>query len=135
MDALGDCRQLQKITEDSRIALEKEVNPPLLVVNSGVNGPLNTSPGGLNYTSGLSAGQDAVTPLSQVKANLPGAERLIVRLENILQRHFHNDLFLMISDIDKRMTATEVAERNAEKMLMLGPVLDRLRSELFQPLI
>ena len=33
------------------------------------------------------------------------------------------------------MTAREVSERNAEKMLMLGPVLDRLRSELFQPLI
>lgn len=33
------------------------------------------------------------------------------------------------------MTATEVMERNAEKMLMVGPVLDRLRSEVFQPLV
>lgn len=33
------------------------------------------------------------------------------------------------------MTATEVAERHEEKMLMLGPVLDRLNSELLDPLI
>lgn len=74
-------------------------------------------------------------PLSNVRANLPAAERWIAKLENVLQRHFHNDLFLMISEADKRMTATEVAERQGEKMLMLGPVLDRLRSEMFQPLI
>ena len=48
---------------------------------------------------------------------------------------FFNDLFMMISQMNRQMTATEVAERNAEKMLLLGPVLDRLRSELFQPLI
>ena len=76
-----------------------------------------------------------MTPLSQARANLPAAEKLVARLENVLQRHFHNDLFLMISGADKRMTATEVAERQGEKLLMLGPVLDRLRSELFQPLI
>ncbi len=33
------------------------------------------------------------------------------------------------------MTATEVAERHEEKMLMLGPVLERLHNELLSPLI
>jgi hypothetical protein len=33
------------------------------------------------------------------------------------------------------MTATEVMERNSEKMRILGPVLGRLQSELLQPLI
>lgn len=135
MDALSDCRELQKVTEGSRTALEKEVSPPLLVFNKGIEGELDLSPTALNYTTNLTAGQEAVVPLSSVKANLPGAERWMARLENILQRHFHNDLFLMISEADKRMTATEVAERQGEKLLMLGPVLDRLRSELFQPLI
>lgn len=135
MDALADCRELQKAVEKTRIGLEKEVDPPLLVYNKGIDGGIDTSAGGLNYTSGLTQGQQAVVPLSTVKANLPAAERWIAKLENILQRHFHNDLFLMISEADKRMTATEVAERQGEKLLMLGPVLDRLRSEMFQPLI
>ena len=33
------------------------------------------------------------------------------------------------------MTATEVAERRQEKMLLLGPVLQRLKTELLDPLI
>ncbi|MDR1242315.1 MAG: head-tail connector protein [Deltaproteobacteria bacterium] len=135
MDALPDCRQLQKITEDTRLALEKEVNPPLLVSLNYGNTPPNVSAGAINYTSALVRGQESISPLYQVRANLQGAEHTRAELKNQIQRHFHNDLFLMLTDINKQMTATEVAERNAEKMLMLGPVLDRLRSELFQPLI
>ena len=33
------------------------------------------------------------------------------------------------------MTAAEVAERHQEKMLVLGPVLERLKNELLDPLI
>ena len=33
------------------------------------------------------------------------------------------------------MTATEVVQRNEEKMRILGPVLGRLQSELLQPMI
>ena len=135
MDALADCRELQKVVEKTRVALEKEVDPPLLVHNKGIEGSIETSSGAINWTSSLTQGQEAVTPLSQVKANLPAAERWVAKLEYTLQRHFHNDLFLMISEADKQMTATEVAERQGEKLLMLGPVLDRLRSEMFQPLI
>ena len=42
----------------------------------------------------------------------------------------------MLSGADRtNMTATEVAERHEEKMLMLGPVLERLQNELIDPLI
>jgi hypothetical protein len=34
-----------------------------------------------------------------------------------------------------QMTATEVVQRNEEKMRLLGPVLGRLQSELLRPLI
>ena len=33
------------------------------------------------------------------------------------------------------MTATEVAERHEEKLLMLGPVLERMHNEILDPLI
>ena len=58
MDALGDCRQLQKVTEDGRLSLELEVNPPMLVHQSGVVGGLDTSPGALNYTTAMQQGQE-----------------------------------------------------------------------------
>jgi hypothetical protein len=135
MDALGDCAQLQKITLDTRTALEMEVNPPLGVFSTHVTGKIDRSAGAVNHLGTMASGQTVIQPLTTARANLQGAQQEKLNLRDQIQRHFHNDLFLMISDVNKQMTATEVAERNAEKLLMLGPVLDRLRSELFQPLI
>ncbi|MBQ4132812.1 MAG: head-tail connector protein, partial [Desulfovibrionaceae bacterium] len=134
MDALADCRQLQKIVHDGRLALEKEVNPPLVLSGAG-SGDLDSSAGALNVISPLAQGQPAITPLYQVRANLQALENTKAQIKQQIREMFFNDLFLMISHANRQMTATEVAERNAEKMLLLGPVLDRLRSELFQPLI
>lgn len=135
MDALGDCRQLQKITQDGRLALEKEVNPPLLIAESAGIDDVDVTPGALNYASSLAQGHPSVTSLYQVRANLQALESTKAQLKQQIREMFFNDLFLMISGMRHQMTATEVAERNSEKMLLLGPVLDRLRSELFQPLI
>ena len=135
MDALGDCRMLQKVAEDGRIALEKEVNPPLLITESSGIDSVDVSAGAMNFTSSLAQGQPSVTSLYQVRANLPALEATKGQLKQQIREMFFNDLFLMITETHKNMTATEVAERNSEKMLLLGPVLDRLRSELFQPLI
>ena len=135
MDALGDNRMLQKVAEDGRIALEKEVNPPLLIAESSGIDSVDVSAGAMNFTSSLAQGQPSVTSLYQVRANLPALEATKAQLKQQIREMFFNDLFLMITESHKNMTATEVAERNSEKMLLLGPVLDRLRSELFQPLI
>jgi hypothetical protein len=47
---------------------------------------------------------------------------------------YYTDLFLLLAD-RKNMTATEVQERIAEKMIMLGPVIGRLQSEMLDPII
>lgn len=49
---------------------------------------------------------------------------------------FYADLWLMISEMDRSgVTATEIDARREEKLLMLGPVLERLHHELLDPLI
>ena len=49
---------------------------------------------------------------------------------------YYADLFLMMAnDSRSGTTATEIAERHEEKLLMLGPVLERLHNELLSPLI
>ena len=49
---------------------------------------------------------------------------------------YYADLFLMLAnDQRSNVTATEVAERHEEKLLALGPVLERLHNELLSPLI
>ena len=137
MDALGDCLTLQSLARDGLLALEKEVTPPLLALASAGLTRLSLNPGAVNYANAMSQGGSlpAVTPLLQVRANLAALEQYKAQIKDQIGRMFFNDLFLLMAGSNKNMTATEVAERNAEKMLMLGPVLDRLRSELFQPLI
>ena len=134
MDALPDCRMLQRMAKDGLEALELEVKPPLNVTTA-TNESVDITPGAINYIPPHMAGQAAVTPLYQVKANLPALEQSKANQRDQIRGIFFNNLFMMLADTNKQMTATEVAERNSEKMLMLGPVLDRLRSELFQPLI
>ena len=134
MDALADCRMLQRIRRDTLQALSREVRPPLNVTSGALSIVPDVSPDAINYIP--SGGQaEAVTPLYQVRSNLQAAEATIQGCRTQIREAFFNDLFMLLKNTDQRMTATEVAERNAEKMLMLGPVLDRLRSEVFQPLV
>jgi hypothetical protein len=42
---------------------------------------------------------------------------------------------MMANDTRSGITATEVAERHEEKLLMLGPVLERLHNEMLSPMI
>jgi hypothetical protein len=42
---------------------------------------------------------------------------------------------MLAKNSNPNMTATEVAERHEEKLLMLGPVLERLHNELLDPLV
>ena len=135
MDALGDCKQLQKLTLDGRLALEKEVNPPLLIAESSGIDDVDASPGALNYTSTLAQGQPSVTSLYQVRANLQALEATKEQLKQQIRETFFNDLFQALLYNNRRITATEAEIIDSEKMVLLGPVLDRLRSELFQPLI
>ena len=46
------------------------------------------------------------------------------------------NLFLMLMNFDKNnMTAQEVAERQQEKIMMMGPILYRLQTEFLDPLV
>jgi hypothetical protein len=137
MDALGDCLTLQALARDGVLALEMEIKPPLLKLAAAGLTRINLTPGAINDVSAMSSGGalPSVTPLYQVRANLAALEQYKAAIKDQIKRMFFNDLFMMLAQTDKPMTAREVSERNAEKMLMLGPVLDRLRSELFQPLI
>lgn len=137
MDALADCRMLQRMRRDGLEALAREVRPPLNIPGGlGAGGVLpDITPGALNFISPLAQGQEAITPLYRVNSNLQALEGTVQGYQRQIKEIFFYDLFLMLSEAPRQMTATEVSERNGEKMLILGPVLDRLRSELFQPLI
>ena len=94
---------------------------------------IETLPGGISYVDGQGQG---IKTAFQVDLNL---QHLLMDIQDCRGRvngAFYADLFLMLANAtDTRMTATEVAERHEEKLLMLGPVLERLHNELLDPLI
>jgi hypothetical protein len=133
-DALGDIRMLQKMEKDSLIALDKVADPPVQA-DGNVAEQVNLLPGGLTRSSAVSPNA-GVRPVYQLNPDFNAIDLKIQRVENAISQAFFADLFMMISQAGRaNMTAREVVERHEEKLLMLGPVLERLESELLDPLI
>lgn len=135
MEALGDIKQLQHEQLRKAQAIDYQTNPPLAVPTNMKNRDIDRLPGGITYFD-PSVGSNKIENLFQV--NLP-LNYLLEDIQDVRQRinsTFFSDLFLMLANAsDVRMTATEVAMRQEEKMLMLGPVLERLDNELLYPLV
>ncbi len=133
MEALSDVEMLQEMDKTSIMAIHKSVDPPVMGPAEMMD-DLDRNPGGENtYEDGQKA--EGFKPLYEVKLALAEAEAKIARRQESIARTFYNDLFLMLANAPKDMTATEVVERQGEKLLMLGPVLERQQNDFHDPLI
>ena len=136
MECLGDVKQLQHQQLRKGQGIDYMVNPPLQVPTRYKEASKARLPGGVFYVD--STGQNAgVRSAFEVRLDL---QHLLIDIQDVRERirqAYYADLFLMIASqpANSRMTATEVAERHEEKLLMLGPVLERLHNELLSPLI
>jgi hypothetical protein len=130
MNALPDIKVLNKMVEVSLKAAAKQVDPPLLVPDDGMIAPIRMSAGSLNYYR--SGSRDRIEPLN-INANTSVTLNTENQRRQAISRIFHVDQLLITEN--RNMTATEVLQRNEEKMRILGPVLGRLQSELLQPML
>jgi len=133
-NSLGNTKMLQLLHKDFLLALGKVIKPPLQQ-DATVQGQINDLPGGITHTSGTlpNAG---VAPLYQINPDLGKMSEKIQDTRNQIKEDFYTDLFLMMTMTDRReISATEVVERHEEKLLMLGPLLIKLQSELLDRLI
>lgn len=135
MEALGDLHQLQQEQLRKSQAIDYQSNPPVLVPVDLKDDESAIVPGGTVFV-------DSVSQAQMVRSAYDVPLRLDFLLQDIqdvrarINEAFYKDIFMMLTEQGgDRMTATEVAERHEEKMLMLGPVLDRLNSEMLDPLI
>ncbi len=135
MEALGDIKQLQHEQLRKAQAIDYQVRPPLQVPTSMKNRDVETLPGGVSFVD-ANTPQGGIRSAFEVNLNLQYLLNDIMDCRERIRGAFYADLFLMLANAtDTRMTATEVAERHEEKLLMLGPVLERLHNELLSPLI
>jgi head-to-tail connecting protein len=136
--ALGDVKQLQMMQRRKGQAIEKAINPPLKAPPSIMQTKVSLLPGGLTYVDDPTG--HGLSPVHEVR--LDGLEYLqndMAETRYRIDRAFYADLFLMLQQADAlgtpQKTAREIEERHEEKLLALGPVLERLNDELLDPLI
>lgn len=135
MDCLGDIKQLQHEQLRKANAIDYQTKPPLQVPTSMKNSLVDTMPGGITFVDSPGP-QQAIRSAWDVNLNLSYLLQDIQDVRERIRSGFFADLFLMIANgSDTAKTATEIAERHEEKMLMLGPVLERLHTELLNPLV
>lgn len=137
MKALGDIKQLQMGERRSAQGIEKMVNPPLTGPARLMNVKVSVLPGDLTYDD-VREGQEGIRPIYQVDFS-KGVEALENKQQQVrlrIKSVFKEDLFLMLSQSDRReITAREIDERHEEKLLALGPVLEQLNQDVLDPLI
>lgn len=136
MKALGNVKQLQFQERRKAQVIDKLVSPPMTGPTALRESGASLVAGGITYVDGIQGSSPAFRPAYQVDSSaLPNLAADMEDVRNRVRKAFFADLFLMISQLDNVRSATEVVARQEEKMLMLGPVLERIASEKLNPLI
>jgi len=135
MEALGDIKQLQHEQLRKAQGIDYKTKPPLQAPTSLKSRDVDTLPGGISFVD-AAAPNGGIRSAFEVNIDL---SHLLADIQDVRERikgSFYADLFLMLTNgTNPQMTATEVAERHEEKLLMLGPVLERMHNEILDPLI
>jgi len=132
MVAYSDIKMLNEIDKTIIRAAQIAIDPPLSVPNDGYMLPIKWAPRGINYKLRASA-DDKIEPLL-TGVNLPVGFEMEEQRRTAIKKAFFVDHFSLLAE-KQNMTATEVAQRVEEKMLILAPTLGRLMSELLDPII
>lgn len=133
MDALGDTIQLQHEQKRKGQSLDYMLRPPVVADIQLSNRPTGLLPGGTTFVAGMN--NVGVKPIYQINPPIDALTLDIQEVQRRIQSFFHNDLFKMISNLDTVRTATEIDARREEKLVLLGPVLERFENEALDPAI
>lgn len=134
MDALGDVIQLQHETKKKAQALDKLVSPPILADIQLEHKPLALLPNGVTYVARLGDTTGA-KPIYTVNPPLQDMTQDIIAVQSRIQRTFHNDLFNRVLSLQTVRSAREIDAIDSERLVLLGPVLQRFENEALDPAI
>lgn len=135
MLALGQVRALQLEQKRKSQLIDKATNPPMVGPTSLKTQRVSLLPGDVTYLDTMT-GQDGFKPAYLVNPNTADLLADIQDTRQTINSAFFVDLFMMLQSINTRSMPVEaVIEMKEEKLLMLGPVLERLNDECLNPLI
>lgn len=133
MEALGDIKQLQNGEKRIMEAVDKIIRPPMKGPTSMKGQAASIISGDITYIDNVNG--QGFEPVYEVNFRIQEMETKQSQVRSRIQRSFYEDLFLMLSNLDRRqITAREIEERHEEKLLALGPVLEQINQDLLDPL-
>ncbi|MDD6087765.1 MAG: portal protein [Desulfovibrionaceae bacterium] len=137
MDVLPDARSLQKMDAQLLRLQHLLADPPMMLDATLKGRGVDLNPGGKNFADLRSSGGAYALPVySPMPAAVASAENAVLRAEERISAGLYSDLFRLLIDSTRRnVTATEIEAKQQEKMLLLGPVVERLHQEFLEPLI
>jgi len=133
-DAIGDIMALQASEYRKHQAIDYKANPPKQIPYSMKGREGDTFPGGTSYYDPVSGAYGIKNAL---EITLDIRELMVDQQEKRerIKASFYSDIFKAITQMVGTKTAYEVAQIKEEKMMFLGPVVDRNNNELQSPLI
>ena len=135
MIALGQVKALQLEQKRKSQLIDKATNPPMVGPSSLKSQRVSLLPGDVTYLD-VMTGQEGLKPAYLVNPNTADLLADIQDTRQIINSAYFVDLFMMLQNINTRSMPVEaVIEMKEEKLLMLGPVLERLNDECLNPLI
>ena len=132
MDALPDVKMLNLMKKDYLRAIQKMIDPPLMVSDENKMRSMRTTAGSIIY---YRSGGEKPESL-KTGGDYQIAVDYEARIQEAIREAFYADLFMLLAQKPQnQMTATEVLERVEEKLVLLGPTMGRLQAEFYNPLL
>lgn len=137
MDVHNDNRSLQHQQKRKQTLIDKGIMPPLSAPTSAKNGRVTQLPGDVTFYDQGTAGQKIEALIDVTRFPYQWLLQDIQETQQRIRRGLFEDLFLMFGSDprNERPTAREVAEKHEEKLLALGPVVERQNDDMLDPLI
>lgn len=136
MTALGDVTGLQLEERRKAQAIDKMVNPPLQGPASLRNVPISALPGGVTLYDSFQGG-GTLEPIYRVEPRINELMLDIQAVERRIDNAFYVDVFQAFASMEgiQPRNQFDLTRRDGERMVQLGPVLERLHGEFLSPLI
>ncbi|MBU2652688.1 MAG: head-tail connector protein, partial [Bacteroidetes bacterium] len=130
---LPNVKQLQEMQATEYIVIHKNAEPPVLVPSGMIN-DFDDLPGGITPWDGSTAKPERVYT---VDSDISKMELKIEKLQTKITEGFFNDIFRMATSRPgvQPVNTAQIAQENEEKLILLGPLINRTIYEKLDPIV
>ena len=136
MVSLGDIKSIQVMEKRKAQAVEKMLNPPLKGPPTLRDSPVSSLPGGLTLYDG-DGQKEGLSTIYQIQPQINEMRMEIEATERRINEAYFVDLFLAITNMGgvQPRNQLELNQRNEERLLMIGPSLERLQQDFLGSIV